>query len=145
VTADDWTGISPLDGNIIATGGGPVGVLTYVGIGTTNLGIGNTVYHFTDFYDPKSIHKSQSELIGYYYPIDDPGCGTTITSSVQTLENEIITIRSGISTLLSPTNNARIFKVDSQTDVWWITKTQLTNSNSTSSINTLNSDLDNIL
>lgn len=142
ISADDWTGISPLDGPALEVpGGGPVGVFTHVGIGSTNFGIGLEVFQWNDINDPKSVHKSQSELIGYYYPISDAGCGTTITSAVQTLENEIITIRSGISTLLSPANNARVLKLEPQTDVWWITKTQSSQSTTATSINSSNNDL----
>lgn len=153
ISANDWTGIGPLDGNILAVGGGPVGVFTHVGVGTTSVGIGTTrndlgigksVFQYTDIIDPTSIHKNQSELIGYYYPINDPGCGTTITTAVQTLENEIITIRAGISTLIPVANNARLLKVDPQIDRWWITKVQSENATSTSDIQTLNSNLDNI-
>jgi len=148
ISADDWTGISPTDGPALETpGAGPVGVYTYVGIGTTNTGIGSSfgigleVFQYTDVNDPNSIHKTYSELIGYYYPISDPGCGTTITSAVQTLENEIITIRSGIATLISPANNARVLKLEPQTDVWWITKTQSSQSTTEANINSLNNDL----
>lgn len=149
ISVDDWIGITPLDGNIIAVGG-EVGFNTHIGIGTTSVGIGTTrndlgigqsVFQFTDVYDPKSIHKNQSELIGYYYPINDPGCGTTITTAVQTLENEIITIRSGIGTLIPIANNARKIKVDVQIDKWWITKVGSENSTSSSDIQTYNDNL----
>lgn len=145
ISVDDWTGIGPLDGNILAVGG-EVGFTTYVGIGTTtprnDLGIGKSVVQFTDSIDPKSVHKNKSQLIGYYYPINDPGCGTTITTAVQTLENEIITIRAGISTLIPIANGPRVLKMDAQVDKWWITKVQSGNSNTTSTINSVNTSLD---
>lgn len=153
ISADDWTGIVPLDGNVLAAGGGPVGVFTHVGVGTTSVGIGTTrndlgigksVFQYTDIDDPKAVHKNQSELIGYYYPINDPGCGTTITTAVQTLENEIIIIRAGISTLIPVANNSRLLKVNPQIDRWWITKVQSENATSTSNIQTLNNNLDNV-
>jgi hypothetical protein len=149
ISVNDWTGIGPLDGNILAVGG-EVGFNTHIGIGTTSVGIGTTrndlgigqsVFQFTDVYDPKSVHKNQSKLIGYYYPINDPGCGTTITSAVQTLENEIITIRSGIGTLIPVANSARKIKVDVQIDKWWITKVGSENSTSSSDIQTYNDNL----
>lgn len=143
ISVDDWTGIGPLDGNTLAVGG-EVGVKTHIGIGTTNLGIGKEVFQYTDIVDPKAVHKNQSQLIGYYYPINDPGCGTTITTAVQTLENEIITIRAGISTLISVANKPRVPKMDAQVDMWWITKVQSRNASDTSAINSLNNDLDNI-
>lgn len=147
ISVDDWTGIGPLDGPTLEVGG-EVGVKTHIGIGTTtprnNLGIGKSVFQFTDIIDPKSIHKNQSELIGYYYPINDPGCGTTITTAVQTLENEIITIRAGISTLIPVANGPRVLKMDAQVDKWWITKVQSSDSGTASAIGTLNNDLNNI-
>lgn len=147
ISVDDWTGIGPLDGNILAVGG-EVGFTTYVGIGTTtprnDLGIGKSVVQFTDAIDPKSVHKNQSQLIGYYYPISDPGCGTTITTAVQTLENEIITIRAGISTLIPIANGPRVLKMDAQVDKWWITKVQSGNADTTSTINSVNANLDSV-
>jgi len=153
ISVDDWTGISPLDGAILEFAVVPVGNFSYVGVGTTSVGIGTTrndlgigksVFQFTDVYDPNLIHKNQSQLIGYYYPINDPGCGTTITTAVQTLENEIITIRSGISTLIPVANTARLLKVDVQVDKWWIMKVQSDNSSSTSNIETYNANLDSV-
>lgn len=149
ISANDWTGIKPTDGAVLELGGGPVGIYTYVGIGTTSprndLGIGLSVSQFTDVFDPSSVHKNQSELIGYYYPINDPlGCGTTIMSEVQTLESQITTLRAGISTLISVTNGARVLKVEAQTDKWWIMKTQSKNSNAASNINSFNNSLDSI-
>lgn len=150
ISVDDWTGISPLDGAILEFAVVPVGNFAYVGVGTTSVGIGTTrndlgigqsVFQFTDVYDPLSVHKNQSELIGYYYPINDPGCGTTITTAVQTLENEIITIRSGIGTLIPVANAARKIKVDVQIDKWWITKVGSENSTSSSDIQTYTDNL----
>lgn len=147
ISVDDWTGIGPLDGNILAVGG-EVGFTTYVGIGTTtprnDLGIGKSVIQFTDVVDPKSVHKNQSQFIGYYYPISDPGCGTTITTAVQTLENEIITIRAGISTLIPIANGPRVLKMDAQVDKWWITKVQSGSTDTTSTINSINTSLDTV-
>jgi hypothetical protein len=149
ISANDWTGIKPTDGAVLELGGGPVGIYTYVGIGTTtprnDLGIGLSVSQFTDVFDPRSVHKNQSELIGYYYPINDPlGCGVTIMTVVQTLENEILTIRAGISTLITVTNGARTLKVESQSDKWWIMKTQSKKSAAASNINSFNDNLDSI-
>lgn len=148
ISADDWTGISPLDGPTLETpGAGPVGVFTYVGIGTTtprnDLGIGLEVFQYNDVIDPVGLHSTQSELIGYYYPIDDVavGCAASV-ALVESLENEIISIRSGIGTLLSPANNARVLKLEPQTDVWWIAKTQDSQSDTTANINSLTDDLD---
>lgn len=147
ISVNDWTGIGPLDGNILAVGG-EVGFTTYVGIGTTtprnDLGIGKSVVQFTDVHDPKLVHKNRSELIGYYYPINDPGCGTTITSAVQTLENEIMIIRAGIGTLISVTNKPRVPKMDAQVDKWWISKVQSDAASQVAAINSLNDDLQNI-
>jgi len=147
ISVPDWTGISPLDGPALEVGG-EVGFTTYIGIGTTtprnDLGIGKSVVQFTDVFDPKSIHKNRSELIGYYYPINDPGCGTTITTAVQTLENEIITIRAGIGTLITVTNKPRVPKMDAQIDKWWITKVQYNGASQVAAINSLNDDLQNI-
>lgn len=147
ISVDDWTGITPLDGPALEVGG-EVGVKTHIGIGTmtprNDLGIGKEVFQYNDVVDPKFIHKNQSQLIGYYYPINDPGCGTTITTEVQTLESEIVTIRAGISTLISVANAPRVLKMDAQVDKWWITKVQSGNSNTTSTINSINTNLDNV-
>lgn len=147
ISVDDWTGIGPLDGNTLAVGG-EVGFKTHIGIGTVSprndLGIGKEVFQYTDVVDPKAVHKNQSQLIGYYYPINDPGCGTTITTAVQTLENEIVTIRAGISTLIPIANAPRVPKMDAQVDMWWITKVQSQNASNTSAMNSLNSNLDNV-
>lgn len=147
ISVDDWTGITPLDGPALEVGG-EVGVKTHIGIGTitprNDLGIGQSVFQFTDISDPKSVHKNQSELIGYYYPINDPGCGTTITTAVQNLENEIITIRAGISTLIPIANGPRVPKMDAQVDMWWIAKVQSSNTSNASAINSLNANLDSV-
>lgn len=148
ISASDWSGISPLDGAALELGSTDVGVTTYIGIGITtprnDLGIGKSVVQFTDVYDLKLIHKNRSELIGYYYPINDPGCGTTITSAVQTLENEIMTIRAGIGTLITVANKPRVLKMDAQVDKWWLTKVQSNGASQVAAINSLNDDLQNI-
>jgi hypothetical protein len=97
---------------------------TYTQVTSGNLGIGKTSVLCSDTSDLSGLQPTAT-LIGYYYPIDPsasgPGCAGAI-SSVTSITNEIITLRSEINSLTTDINTIKDEKTTYQIDLWYENK-----------------------